>query len=105
MEGAGRYGELMARWVFLHAVLTATRTASASESVGSSSAIIQPCQDLATVLDAQFTSGWHDHPKPDSNEIYGHPTESNMKSVNIKKEFHVHHAVFRLVPCFVSKKF
>ena len=29
--------------------------------------------------------------------------ESNMKSVYIKKEFHVYHAVFRQVPCLVSK--
>ena len=30
--------------------------------------------------------------------------ESNMKSVNTKMEFQLHHAVFRQVPCLVSKK-
>ena len=30
--------------------------------------------------------------------------ESNMKRVNIKNEFHVHHAIFRQAPCSVSKK-
>ena len=30
--------------------------------------------------------------------------ESNIKSVNTKMEFQLHHAVFRQVPCLVSKK-
>ena len=29
--------------------------------------------------------------------------ELNRKSVNIKKEFHMHHALFRQVPCLISK--
>ena len=37
-------------------------------------AIVQPCQGTATVQVAQFMSWWHVYPKPDSNEIYTHPT-------------------------------
>ena len=29
--------------------------------------------------------------------------ESNMKIINMKRKFHVHHADFRQVPCLVSK--
>ena len=62
--------------------------------------IVQPFQDSAIVQDAQFTSWWRGYPKPDS--IPTRP-ESSRKTVHVKKEFHVHQAVFRQVPCIVSK--
>ena len=37
-------------------------------------AIVQPCLGTATIQDAQFTSWWHEYPKPDFNEINTHPT-------------------------------
>ena len=49
-----------------------------------SSTSVQPSQGSAMVQDAQFISQLHGYPKPDSNKIYTHHPDSNMKS-NIKK--------------------
>ena len=55
-------------------------------------AIVQLCQGSDMDRDAQFTSRWYGHPKPDSNEIYTRPTR-------IKHEKCLHKKGVSRVPC------
>ena len=83
-----------------HNKLRATRTlrwkTQATKPIGTVSyTIVQLCQGSATGQDASLRLG--------AMVIHSQIPTANTNSVNMSKEFHVNHAVFRQVPCLVSK--